>query len=203
MFTQISLILQSLVTQFGPLGIAIATMIESFFVPIPSEVILIAAGTTIESHKMLLSYIFASALGAYIGSLPFYLIGRKSETYARNFCTKYGKYLTLTTEKFEYGQKIFQQKGQPWVLVGRMIPVIRSVISLPAGVAKMDFRLYSLYTFLGSSLWNALLIGGGYIFKDLYSQFVKILDIYNNVALVLIAIVCAIWFFRYWKKSKS
>ncbi|MBD3363319.1 hypothetical protein GF362_06400 [Candidatus Dojkabacteria bacterium] len=189
--------LQDLIKLIGPLGIGLATCIESFFAPIPSEPLLLGAGTTIETTPMLIIYITAATLGSYIGTLPFYLIGSKSRKFVYKFFGKYGKYLFVKVEEIKSVEKKFKEKGKVFIFTGRLIPIVRSLISIPAGISKVDFKTYTFYTLLGSAIWNTLLISGGYLFKDQCTKIIQILDQYDKLVIILFIIFTILYLGRY------
>ncbi|MCC7289794.1 DedA family protein [bacterium] len=165
MVENIVLWLTHLIEQAGYLGVALSMFIESFFVPIPSELIMPFAGFVASEGRLNLGLlIIVGGLSSYLGSLPFYFIGYwGNKLIVDKFLKQYGKYLFLTEKDVQKGFEVFESKGSIIVLLGRIIPVIRSVISFPAGVAKMPFISFSIFTIVGSLLWTAILAILGYI----------------------------------------
>lgn len=180
-----------LVEKIGYGGVALSMFIESFFVPIPSELIMPFAGFIASQGKMnLLVLILLGGLASYFGTLPFYFIGYwGNKLVVDKFLKRYGKYLFIKEEEVDRGFEIFNKHGNIFVLVGRLIPVVRSVISFPAGVAKMPFVTFSIYTLVGSVLWSAVLATLGYLLGDKWSLIGGYIKQYENVVLVIISVV--------------
>lgn len=193
MFTGIITWLQNIIETLGPIGIGIATFVESICAPIPSEPILVLAGTTVESLPELFLFTLGATIGSYFGTLQFYLIGRKSRGLMINIVEKYGMILGLTVEKVESAENLFNTKGKSIVFFGRLIPLVRTVISIPAGICKMDFKIYSILTLSGSFLWNTLLIGLGFLFRNDYQKVLEFLDQYDKVVILSLLAIGVIY----------
>jgi membrane protein DedA with SNARE-associated domain len=106
--------------------------------------------------------IAVATISAYLGSLPFYLIGKWGKEGITKFLEKYGKYLFITKTDMDKGFDAFDKHGNKIVLLGRVIPIVRTVVSFPAGVGKMNFWVFSAYTLIGTALWSTLLGLSGY-----------------------------------------
>jgi membrane protein DedA with SNARE-associated domain len=192
MLTQITNYLLTLMDTLGPLGVFLATVLESFFPPIPSEIILLTAGFYANSNggiPMLLWLCFVAALGNFVGTLPFYLVSRfGAETYLPKFVKRFGPYLLIDEAGLEKARKFFARRGAITVFVARMVPTVRSLIAFPAGLAKMPMLSYAVFTLMGSFCWNLLLASIGFWAYGHKKFFLSILDPLSNLILLLLAV---------------
>ncbi|HOK59755.1 MAG TPA: DedA family protein [Candidatus Dojkabacteria bacterium] len=185
------------ISTIGYPGVFISVFLESFFAPIPSEIILPFSGFVASTGKMNLIFVIVIAtVAAYLGSLPFYFIGRWGEKPVINFINKYGKYLFIQQKDVDKVFGAFDKYGKGVVFFGRLIPMIRTLISFPAGVAKMEFARFSMYTLIGSLTWNILLTYAGYQLGDHWSVVSGWIKKYQNVILILIAIALILYIIR-------
>ncbi len=147
----ISDLIVNLISTFGYAGIFFAMALESACIPFPSEVIMPFGGFVVSEGEMsLIGITLAGALGNLFGSVVAYFVGLKG---GRPFLEKYGAYVLLSRKKLDMADDWFMRYGDRAVLVSRMLPVVRTYISLPAGIARMDFAKFSFYTFAGSLPW--------------------------------------------------
>lgn len=185
------------ISTIGYPGVFISVFLESFFAPIPSEIILPFSGFVASTGKMnLFIVIIIATVAAYLGSLPFYFIGRWGEKPVINFINKYGKYLFIQQKDVDKVFGAFDKYGKGVVFFGRLIPMIRTLISFPAGVAKMEFARFSMYTLIGSLTWNILLTYAGYQLGDHWSIVSGWIEKYQNVILILIAVGLLLYIIR-------
>lgn len=200
MLASIADFLLELLDKVGYLGIFFATAIESFFAPIPSEIVLITAGLYAKTNggiPALFLVAFVAALGSFVGTLPFYLISRYgSETFLPKFLKKWGAFLLISPKDLEKAHKLFEKRGSVMVFVSRLIPGIRSLISFPAGVAKMNFAKYTFYTILGSFSWNIILATVGYLAYDSKDKIFQFLDPFQYFILALLILGCLFYSFK-------
>jgi len=146
--------------EFGYWGIFIMMFLESTFFPFPSEVAMIPAGYLAAKGEMNLGFaIFVGTAGSLLGALFNYYLARK---YGRKGLLKFGKYFFFTEEKLQKVEEFFKKHGSFSTFVSRLIPGIRQLISLPAGLAKMPLAKFSFYTSAGAGLWVAVLALLGY-----------------------------------------
>ncbi len=184
LFFQLIEALLSLIQGAGYFGIFIGMTIESSFFPFPSEIILIPAGALVAKGEMTFAFVFlAGLLGSLTGALiNFFLalvLGRRAVDL---LISKYGKILFLNKKSIKRSDKYFKKHGEITTFVGRLIPGIRQIISLPAGFSRMNIFKFCFFTALGAGLWTGILICVGYFFgsnAELFKQ---------NIALILIVI---------------
>lgn len=153
-------IIIQIMNQYGCFGIALLIAIENIFPPIPSEVILSFGGFMTTYTKMtLLEVIIASTIGSLIGAVVLYGVGRIiNKDKLIEICDgKVGKILHLKSENIEKSEKWFETKSKSAVLFCRCIPIIRSLISIPAGMSKMNFAEFMFLTTIGTIIWNTLI----------------------------------------------
>jgi membrane protein DedA with SNARE-associated domain len=168
LFNQIVDFLLVFSLKIGYIGTFIWMTIESSFIPWPSEVLLIPQGALVAQGSLsfsgvLLAAILGSLLGAFINYYLALYLGRRV---VNHFVSKYGKILFLTKESLIKSEKYFENHGSITTFVGRLIPAIRQLISIPAGFARMNIFKFSLYTTLGAGIWSAILIYLGYLFGN-------------------------------------
>ena len=156
-------------TVWGFLAIIVLMAIESSFIPFPSEVVMIPAGFMAARGDLtchipaldLLLALVAGLAGALLGAYVNYFLALKL---GEPFFRKYGKYLLVSPQTLDRAQEIFRKYGDAATFVCRLLPAIRQLISLPAGLARMDFKRFTLFTALGAGIWNAILAGTGFYF---------------------------------------
>jgi len=192
MLRQISEFLVLLLEQSGYLGIFMATVVESFFAPIPSEIVLFTAGYYANSTGgivVLITMCAVASFGNYVGTLPFYLLSKYgAEKYLPRFLDKWGPYLLISRKDLEKAEKFFERKGSTTVFLARLIPGVRSLIAFPAGLSKMNFIRYTLFTLLGSFVWNLILGSVGFWAFDQKEKFFEILDPISYFIIGIIAV---------------
>ena len=194
---QIQILIETLlliIKELGYIGIFIGMTIESSFFPFPSEVILIPAGTLIARGEMsffmvFLAGLFGSLTGAWINYFLALFLGRKTVDY---LVGKYGKFMFITNKKLKKTDEYFRKHGEVTTFVGRLIFVVRQLISLPAGFAKMNFFKFSLYTALGSGIWTLVLILVGYFFGSSVQPMMKMITAVLLTLSLLITLIYAL-----------
>lgn len=156
---------QSAISSLGYVGLGLVMFLENVFPPIPSEVVLPLAGSlTVGGGFTLVGVTLVGASGSLAGALFFYGLGRwLGEARVRRLIERYGRWLSLSVADFDRAKAWFGRHGEPVILLGRMVPMVRSLISIPAGIAGMNLARFSLYTALGTALWSLLLAWAGRI----------------------------------------
>ena len=154
----------SIFSWMGYIGIFIMMTIESSFIPFPSEVAMIPAWALVQRWEMsFFLVLLAGTAWAYIGSVINYILGRYLwGPVIKKLIHKYGKYILLNESHYLQAEKFFEKKGAITTFIGRFIPAVRQLISIPAGVFRMNFLVFSVWTILGAGLWNIILIAIGY-----------------------------------------
>jgi membrane protein DedA with SNARE-associated domain len=143
------------ISHLGYLGIVLLMGIESANIPLPSEVIMPFSGYLVYTGQFNLFWVaIAGGLGCLWGSLLSYWIGAKG---GRPLIEKYGKYILMSKHDLNWADKWFSKWGMPTVFIGRLLPVIRTFISFPAGIARVNLWKFSIYTFVGSVIWSYFL----------------------------------------------
>lgn len=171
---------------------------ESALIPIPSEVIMPFSGYLVSSGKFNAVYvIIAGSFGNLVGSLVAYYVGFRL---GREFILRYGKYVLLRKSHLELTESYFKKYGARSTFISRMLPAVRTYISLPAGVAKMNLKKFIIYTLIGSIIWNSALT---YIGMQLGHEWKNILH-YSDYfdAIVVIGVIAAIALFLRSRKNK-
>jgi membrane protein DedA with SNARE-associated domain len=189
--------LVQVIDSFGYLGVGLAIFLESFIAPIPSQIILPFSGFVASQGTMnIILVIIVAAFGAYLGTLPFYLVGLWGDDFVEKFLKKYGKYLFLTEEDLEKGYEAFEKHGYGIVFFGRFIPLVRSVISFPAGAARMKFWVFSVFTYAGSLIFVAIMCLAGYFMGESWHIVAVYTEEYERVAIALLLIVFLLYIWR-------
>ena len=200
----------SIMNQFGYIGVLLLIAIENVFPPIPSEVILLFGGfMTTYTELNVIGMIIFSTLGSLIGAIVLYYIGKilNKERLKKIVSGKVGKILRLKNEDIEKADHWFDTKGNKTVFFCRFIPIVRSLISIPAGMSEMPMLKFLIYTTFGSLIWNTVLVVIGNRVGENWTSILDILDKYSHIVLVLliiIAIVCVYLFYsKKLKKNKK
>jgi len=191
--------------QFGYFGVAFLILIENLFPPIPSEVILTFGGFMTTSTELNIPWmIVASTIGAVGGAAILYGVGTLLDVERLDkIIDKYGNILRITHEDIHKADSWFDRYGFWTVFFCRFVPLIRSLISLPAGMANMNFGLFLLFTTIGTLIWNTVLIYLGAAVGSQWETIVHYMDIYSNIAYVIIAIIGIAFIIWYIRKRKQ
>ena len=196
--SQLSAWVLIIMAKFGYLGIIFAMFAENVFPPIPSELIMPAAGFAVARGDLnLILVILAGTLGSVLGALPLYYLGRLlNEDRLMLFTEKYGKYVFVKPSDIRSSSVWFDKHGNKAVFFGRMVPGIRSFISIPAGMSKMPMLPFLAFTALGSSIWTTLLTVAGYYFGENYEVIETMLAPYSKGFLLLAVVIIIAWFIK-------
>lgn len=182
--------IQVIMESLGYPGIALIMLVENLFPPIPSELVMPLAGFLIVNGTFNFpGAIAAGTLGSVSGAIVLYYIGQLAgEPLVRPFIRNYGKWFLLSEADLDKSLQVFTKHGDIMVFTGRVIPLIRSLISLPAGMNRMPFLRFVLLTTVGSAIWTTLLTVAGYILGANWSRVVEFISQYQKVVLAAIAI---------------
>jgi membrane protein DedA with SNARE-associated domain len=181
----------------GYFGVFLAVILESFIAPIPSQIILPFAGFLASQGSLnIVLVILIVAFAAYLGSLPFYVVGLWGEEFIMKFLKKYGKYLFISEEDLEKGYTAFKKYGHGIVFFGRLLPIVRSVISFPAGAAKMKFWKFSVFTFAGSLIFATVSCTAGYLMGESWDIVVEYIEEYERVVIAILIILLLLYIYR-------
>ena len=192
-----------MMNQFGYLGVFLLIAIENIFPPIPSEVILLFGGfMTTYTSLNIFGMSIASTLGSLIGAIVLYLIGKffNKERLKAIVSSKVGKILRLKNEDIDKADNWFETKGNKTVFFCRFIPIVRSLISIPAGMSEMAMSKFLVYTITGSLIWNVVLIVTGSIVGENWTSILEIFDTYSHIVLILLIIIFIALVFIFYKK---
>ena len=190
--------LVDLIFDWGYLGIFIMMAIESSFIPFPSEIVLVPAGYLAAKGEMSIWAIMGAALagsivGAYINYFLAYTLGRK-------FLLKFGKYFFIKEEVLLKMEAYFQKHGHISTFMGRLIPGVRQLISIPAGLAKMNLAEFTIFTFLGAGIWAFILVLLGYFIgenQELIKAYLKEI----TAVVFIVVLFIGLLYYRYQKRK--
>jgi membrane protein DedA with SNARE-associated domain len=193
----------NIMTSLGYLGIGLLMFLENLFPPIPSELIMPLAGFTIAQGKMaFFPAIFAGVVGTVVGALPWYYAGKLlGEARLRSLADRYGKWVTISAKDIDKANSWFSKRGGQAVFFCRLVPGVRTLISLPAGINDMPLLPFLLYSTAGTILWVSLLTVLGYALGSNYS----LVEAYMGPAskVILLALVLGFVGWAIYRKQSS
>jgi membrane protein DedA with SNARE-associated domain len=183
----------SQISNLGYTGIFVLMVLESALIPIPSEIIMPFSGFLVLEKKLdFTATVLAGSLGNLVGSVATYYLGQKIR---RDIILKYGRFLFIRENHLEFAERIFQKHGSKITFVARLLPAVRTYISLPAGIGKTPIKKFVLYTFVGSLIWNAMLVYAGMQLGESWENIDTYSPILDSIAAAA-AIGFIIWFIR-------
>ncbi|MEH7345032.1 DedA family protein [Bacillus sp. JJ1532] len=196
--------IQDLIEQFGYWGVFLLIAVENIFPPIPSEVILTFGGYLTNSMNLSVTGVIISAtLGSVMGAVILYGLGLLMDVKRlERIIDRYGRFLRLTKDDIYRADAWFDKYGIWTVLFCRLIPLIRSLISIPAGMSNMNFWLFLLFTTIGTLIWNTVLVNLGAAVGSNWEYIVEIMDKFSTVVYTLIVILFVLVIVWYIKKRK-
>lgn len=190
--------IEELIVTMGYPGIVLVMAVENIFPPIPSELVLPLAGALSASDE--LNYwgaVSAAVVGSLIGAVVLYSIGSVArQAGVRRLVAVYGKYLFISEQDLDRGAAWFRRYGEAVIFFGRLVPIIRSIISIPAGYTRMPLGRFLLYTTAGTALWSLFLTYVGRVLGENWAEIRTFMEPYENgtlVVLVLAALGFVVW----------
>ena len=199
----------SLMGQFGYFGVFFLIALENVFPPIPSEVILLFGGfMTTYTRLNIALMVVAATLGSLLGAIVLYYIGKilNKERLKKIDSGKVGKVLRLKEKDIDMADHWFDTKGNKTVFFCRFIPIVRSLISIPAGMSEMPMAKFLLYTTVGSAIWNTVLIVIGNRVGENWESILGVFDQYSHIVLILLILIFVlfiVWFYTKKQKKKK
>lgn len=197
---------ENIISTGGYPGLYFVMFLENVFPPIPSEVVLPLAGSLSLSGRFSIPLItIVGMLGSLTGAFLFYGLGKwLGEERVRNIIGKFGKYALLSVDDFDKSKDWFDKYDEWVIFFSRMVPIVRSLISIPAGVADMNLPKFSFYTILGTALWSFILSYAGRLLGEQWPIITDFINTYQNIVLaVALFVVAAFVTYRLVRKKKT
>lgn len=190
--------------QLGYVGVFLMMALENLFPPIPSEVILPFAGfMTTTTPLTVLGVMLTSTTGSVLGAIILYGIGQLMDVkQMEKLINRWGHILRIKKEDIHKVDEWFEKYGYWTVLFCRMVPLVRSLISIPAGMSHMRFWLFLLFTIIGTALWNMTLILLGAALGDSWANILRFLDVYSTFVYILLCLGAVVLLIFYIKKKR-
>lgn len=195
---RIAELVQRIIEGGGYPGIVLVMAIENIFPPIPSELVMPLAGFMArEGTFNIVFVVLAGMVGSVLGALGLYSVGAwANEDRIRRFVRRWGRFAFVSEDDLDVSLRYFRRHGEAVIFFGRLIPVVRSLISIPAGIAKMPLPRFLFYTTIGTTIWSAILAAAGWILQSRWQEVAGYVQRYQNVVLVLVAIGAAIFLYQ-------
>jgi membrane protein DedA with SNARE-associated domain len=197
MFDQLTEWVQQALASGGSAALAVIMLVENLFPPIPSELVLPFAGFQVSRGQVsFLQVLVAATIGSVLGAVILYALGRYG---GRPLVLRWRRLLRVTEADLDRADRWFDRYGSGIVLAARMVPIARSIVSIPAGWSEMPFWRFLLLTTVGTAGWNVLLIGGGALLGDNYEQVAAVAGMFSNLVLVLAVgalVAVGVWWWR-------
>ena len=188
----------SIISSIGYFGVFLLMVMESMVLPVPSELVMPFAGFLISSGEMKFALVVIfSTLGSLAGSLVSYYIGKYG---GNKLVLKSGRYFLLNKEHLMKTEKWFSEKGELTIFIGRFIPLVRHVISIPAGIGKMNIKKFIIYTLIGAGMWNSFLAYFGFVLGNNWETIKQYSD-YVSFGVLFVLVVLIGYFV--WKQVKK
>ncbi len=200
--------IEGLIAAIGYPGIVVAMALENIFPPIPSEAVLPFAGALSAKGEMnFWGAVAAGTVGSLIGAVALYAVGYIArEAGVRRIVEAYGKYVFISERDLDRGAEWFERYGEAVILFGRLIPLIRSVVSVPAGYTRMNLVRFLIYTTIGTTVWNLILTYIGRVLGENWADISELMEPYETLALALMALTAVSfigWRAFRWRRQRS
>jgi membrane protein DedA with SNARE-associated domain len=193
----------SVIARLGYLGVATLTFLENLFPPIPSELVIPLAGFVAAQGDLRLDLVIVmGSVGSLAGALVWYAVGnRVGEQRLRKLVARHGRWLTLSPEDVDRAQQWFRRHGAVAVFVGRLVPGVRTFVSLPAGFSSMPLGRFMLYSALGTAIWTAALAYAGVVLQANFTLIGDYINAATNVLFAVAGVMLVRRYFRCWKSA--
>lgn len=195
-----------IIESLGYAGIALLMFLDNVFPPIPSEIIMPSAGYTASRGQLqIIGVILAGSLGSIFAAAVLYWVGRKiSHERLFKWVDRYGRYIFIRRHDLKKALNWFEKYGHRIVFFGRMVPAARSLISIPAGMSRMPFGKFMLYSSAGTLIWTTFLACVGFYFGENQEFMMMIMHRVGYIILALTLIFCGWWFYKkFYKKNRT
>jgi membrane protein DedA with SNARE-associated domain len=194
-----------IITRLGYAGVAALTFLEHLFPPIPSELILPLAGYVTGTGDLVLGSVIAfGSVGSLAGATVWYVIGRRiGEARLRKWVEHHGRWLTLSTHDIDRANDWFRRRGKAAVLIGRLMPGVRTFVSLPAGFSGMHWLPFLIYSAIGTIAWTAALVYAGAKLQENFELVSKYVDTITNGVLVILGAMLLWRYIRCWRPHRG
>ncbi len=191
-----------MVGEAGPVGVFFLMFLENLFPPIPSELIMPLAGfAAAEGHMGVVTAVLCGTAGSVVGNGVWYEVARAIGSHRiRPLVARYGRWFGTSAEEMDKAEATLRRHGPVALFFGRMLPAIRTLISIPAGLAHIGRRVFYLWTVLGSLLWVTLLTGAGYLLRD---QYRKVEAFIEPISYVVVAAVVGAYLWHLWRTRRA
>ncbi len=181
----------------GVFGVVIGMFLESAYIPVPSEIILPYAGYLVYRHQATMATAMVAALlGGMLGAVVSYWIARWG---GRALIERWGRYVWIRSHEMDRAERWFQRRGDGAVFFGRLLPGIRTFISLPAGVAQMPFWRFFVFSLLGAIPWTVLFVYVGFLLGPQWHHVTRL----SHYFLAVVAVALVIWLVTLWRRRTS
>jgi membrane protein DedA with SNARE-associated domain len=192
---QLRILLENIILGFGYVGITLVMFVENIFPPIPSEIIIPFSGFLVREGRLeFFLVLIATTVGALLGAIVFYYLGALlGEVRVRLLFNKYGKWVLLSEKDFDHALSFFNKHSGSVVFWARFLPGLRSLISIPAGVAKMNLGTFLIFTTCGTVIWNVLLLTAGIYLGENWESVLIFIDRFEMIIYTLFLALLTFW----------